>query len=183
MTSQMLISRWGGISTLFLKWTPSTNANSFSCSNAHFGKTLNISIASDSTFTVLSRYDSVVTYQLLTGYVQGDSLYSRLPTTIYSLLLELFSQYIGIMNSSRLPGKCMISALNVFFLIQQLLLSAIRPVLSLYLTQYMSLFESTVLMLHLTRYDKIGIVIRKVSNIEVTFVERRCGIHVDCINS
>ena len=45
--------RSGGISTLFLKWTLSTNANIFSRYYAHFGKTLNISSANDSTFTVL----------------------------------------------------------------------------------------------------------------------------------
>ena len=38
---------WGGTSTLFLKWTRSRNANTFS----HFGKTLNISTTNDSTFT------------------------------------------------------------------------------------------------------------------------------------
>ena len=44
--------RWGGIATLFLKLTPSTNANIFPCYYyyyAHFGK--NISTANDSTFT------------------------------------------------------------------------------------------------------------------------------------
>ena len=44
--------RWGGASTLFLKWTPSTIANIFSCYYAHFGKMLNISTTNDSTFTV-----------------------------------------------------------------------------------------------------------------------------------
>ena len=46
--------RWGGIYTLFLKRAPSTNANIFSRCYAHFGKTLNITTANDSTFTVLT---------------------------------------------------------------------------------------------------------------------------------
>ena len=44
--------RWGGISTLFLKWTPSTNANIYSHYYAPFAKMLNISTANDSTLTV-----------------------------------------------------------------------------------------------------------------------------------
>ena len=51
---------WGGISTLFLGCTPSTDAKICSRSYTHFGKTLNISNASDSTFTVLIRWTSVV---------------------------------------------------------------------------------------------------------------------------
>ena len=42
----------GGISTLFFKWTQSTNANIFSRYYAHFRKTLNIATANDCTFTV-----------------------------------------------------------------------------------------------------------------------------------
>ena len=44
--------RLGSIYTLFCRWIPSTNANIFSFYNAHFGKTLNISTANDSTFIV-----------------------------------------------------------------------------------------------------------------------------------
>ena len=40
---------WGGISTLFLEWNPSKNANIFSRYYAYFGKTLNIYIANIST--------------------------------------------------------------------------------------------------------------------------------------
>ena len=47
---------WEGISILFLEWAPSTNANIFSQYYAHFGKTLNISSANDSTFMVLTNY-------------------------------------------------------------------------------------------------------------------------------
>ena len=47
-------SRWGGVSTLLLEWTPSTNANILSRYYAHLGETLNISPANDSTFTVIS---------------------------------------------------------------------------------------------------------------------------------
>ena len=42
----------GGISTSFLGWTPSTNANIFSHYYAHLGETLNISTANDCTITV-----------------------------------------------------------------------------------------------------------------------------------
>ena len=48
--------RSGGTSTLFLEWTPSRNANIFSRFYAHSGKTLNISTANDSTFTVCNQY-------------------------------------------------------------------------------------------------------------------------------
>ena len=44
-TSYRLFFCLGGIYTLFLKWTPSTNANIFSRYCAHFGKTLNVSTA------------------------------------------------------------------------------------------------------------------------------------------
>ena len=41
---------WGGASTLFFKWTPSTNANISSCYYAYFGKRSNI-------FTACSKFD------------------------------------------------------------------------------------------------------------------------------
>ena len=45
---------WGGISNLFLEWTPSTNANTFSRYYAHF-----ISTANDSTFTVFKMVNRI----------------------------------------------------------------------------------------------------------------------------
>ena len=44
----------GDISTLFLKWTLSKNANIFSRYHVHLGEMLNISSANDSTFTVFT---------------------------------------------------------------------------------------------------------------------------------
>ena len=43
---------WSCVSTLLLKWTPSTNTSIFCRCYAHFGKMLNIFTANDSTFTV-----------------------------------------------------------------------------------------------------------------------------------
>ena len=45
----LIVFRWGGISTLFLEWAPSINANIFS----HLEEMLNISTANDSTYTVV----------------------------------------------------------------------------------------------------------------------------------
>ena len=44
---------WGGISTLLFKWTLSTNTDIFCRYFAHFREMLNISTATDSTFTVV----------------------------------------------------------------------------------------------------------------------------------
>ena len=52
VTLQMLVFLWGGTSTPFLKWTPSTNTNVSSRYHAHFGKTLDIFPANISIFTV-----------------------------------------------------------------------------------------------------------------------------------
>ena len=41
-------SGWEGTSTLFLTWTPFTNADIFPCYYDHFEKTLNLSAANDS---------------------------------------------------------------------------------------------------------------------------------------
>ena len=46
---KLFFFHWGGIPTLFLEWTPSTNANTFSHCFAHLEETFNISTANDST--------------------------------------------------------------------------------------------------------------------------------------
>ena len=43
---------WGGISTLFLEWTPSTDTNIFFTLLRTYRETLNISTANDCTLTV-----------------------------------------------------------------------------------------------------------------------------------
>ena len=55
ITSQMQMSLVGGISTLFFKWTPSTNTNISSHCHTSFGKRLNILTANVSIFTVTKK--------------------------------------------------------------------------------------------------------------------------------
>ena len=57
---KLFFFHWGGIPTLFLEWTPSTNANTFSHCFAHLEETFNISTANDSTAAMYSIARSMI---------------------------------------------------------------------------------------------------------------------------